>query len=223
MIKKIVTSVLVVVLVFAFAACGDSESPQKPEGSGSKDSPNSNIESRQDSGTEDVGGKTNSDDEMEEFSETLTFMGYNFNYPASFFLDHYMYGHTLNNGKLFILLEAPSIAGVLLDVADINDVATICEEYVIKTLETSVRLLFNFDDTTQTITNSEIKTINDIEMLRVEGFFTNTRQDTEIPFVGYYFLADAYPVYFVGVSINEDVTVDAFIDEFAGYVEDLLK
>lgn len=34
---------------------------------------------------------------------------------------------------------------------------------------------------------------------------------------------DTDPIYSVAVSLNEDVTVDAVIDEFAGYVEDLLK
>ena len=225
MIKKIVTSVLVVVLVFAFAACGDSESPQKSEGSGNKDSQNSNIEGKQDSGTEVVGGKTNSDDEMEEFSETLTFMGYNFNYPEGWFLDDYTYGYTLHNKNFFTLLEAPAIAAVLLDVTDVNDAPTAVEEYVLKTIETRVVQLFNFDETTQTITNSEVKTINNVEMLRVEGIFTNIakNRDTplEVPFVGYYFLRDNQPVYFVGVSINEDITIDAFMDEFAGYVIDI--
>ena len=222
--KKILAIMLSVIMVFVFAACGDSESPQKSEGSNSKDNRNSNIENRQDSGTEDAGGKTSSDDEMEEFSETLTFMGYNFNYPPSVNLVHSDYGQTFRyNKNIAVLLEAPSVAGVLMDITDINDAATASEKYVIETFETSVRELFNFDDTTQTIMNSEVKTINEIEMLRVEGFFANTRQDTEIPFVGYYFLMDTDPIYFVAVSLNENVTVDAFIDEFAGYVEDLLK
>ena len=222
--KKILAIMLSVIMVFVFAACGDSESPQKSEGSGSKDSPNSNIESRQDSGTEVVGGKTNSDDEMEKFSETLTFMGFNFNYPQSVNVQDYTYGYTFRyNTDICVLLEAPSKAGVLMDITDINDTVTASEQYVFKTLESRTAELFDVGTTIQTVTNSEVKTINDIEMLRVEGFFTNTWHEIDVPYVGYYFLMDTDPIYFVAVSINEDVTVDAFIDEFAGYVEDLLK
>lgn len=220
--KKIIAIMLSVFMVFVFVACGDSESPQQSEGSGTNASQNSNIESSQDSGTEDVDSKTNSGDEMEEFSETLTFMGFNFKYPESVDLRNSYYGQTFRyDTNIAVLIEAPAVAAVLLDVNDINDAPSASEEYVFKTFESSVRELFNIDATTQTINNSEVKTINNIQMLRVEGIFTNTVEGLDIPFVGYYFLRDNQPVYFLGVSINEDVTVDAFIDAFAGYVEDI--
>lgn len=220
--KKIIAIMLSVFMVFVFAACGDSEPSQQSEGSGANVSQGSNVESSQDSVSEDVDSKTNNDDEMEDFSETLTFMGYNFNYPESIYLDNFTYGYTFRyNTDVCVLLEAPAIAAVLLDVTDINDAPTASESYVIKTIETRTRELFWPDATTQTITNTEVKTINNVEMLRVEGFFTNTMEEVDVPFIGYYFLRDNQPVYFVGVSLNEDVTVDAFMDAFAGYVIDI--
>lgn len=221
--KKVLATMLFVLMVFGLAACGDSESPQNSDESGVESGWNADSESSPDSENENVEGETNDGDETGAFSETLTFMGFNLRYPEGIKPLIYKYGYILRyNTDITVMVEAPATAAVWLDVADIHDTAAAVEECVIETLEEKVDEIFDRDATTQTITNSEIKTINDIEMLRVEGFFTNTNENVDAPFVGYYFLVDAnVPVYFIGVSLNENASVDSFMDEFAGSTEDI--
>lgn len=216
MIKKILVSALTVSLVFAFAACGNDEVSQKSKESGTV--------SKQESDAEAVDDKTDKDKEAITFSETVGVMGFDFYYPEEVYLDHYKYGYTFRyENDIAVLLEGPAMAGVWLELTDINDAPAASEKYVIDTIETRTRDIFSPSRTTQTITNSELKTINDIEMLRVEGFFTNTSQEVDVPFLGYYFLRDNEPVYFVGVPLNEEASVDSFIDEFASYVVDAVE
>ena len=114
--KKILAVMLSAFMVFAFAACGDNDESQKSQESGTKYSQESGLESGQDSNIKDMDGKTDNDDGLEAFSESLTFMGFNFNYPQGINLMDYTYGYIFYNTDIFLLLEAPAIAAVLLDV-----------------------------------------------------------------------------------------------------------
>lgn len=108
---------------------------------------------------------------------------------------------------------------------DLNDAPTAGEKYMFHLLETAFSELFNPDATAQTITASEIRTINGIEMLRVEGFFTNTQQERDVIFVGYYFFREETPLlggtpfnlpcYFIGIGLDKEADVASFMDQFA--------
>ena len=108
---------------------------------------------------------------------------------------------------------------------DLKDAPTAGEKYMFHLLETAFSELFDPDATAQTITASEIRTINGIEMLRVEGFFTNTQQERDIDFVGYYFFREETPLlggapfnlpcYFIGFGLDRETDVASFMDQFA--------
>lgn len=111
------------------------------------------------------------------------------------------------------------------NLTDLNDAPTAGEKFMFHLFETTYSELFDPNATAQTITASEIRTINGIEMLRVEGFFTNTQQERDVDFVGYYFFRKETPLlggapfnlpcYFIGIGLDGEADVASFIDPFA--------
>ena len=153
------------------------------------------------------------------------FMGYQFQYPESAELqlngNGYFFKHHEN---IAILVHAPVDTYLFSqNFTDLEEAPPACEQYIYEELETSVSEIFDPDTTTQTITASEHRTVNGIEMLRVEGFFTNIQQGQDIAFVGYYFFTEITPVfqtfstpyYVIGISLNDEADVASFLDEFA--------
>lgn len=202
MLKKIFNFILATILIVSCAACSNNKTPQSSE---ELTTGNTQITATEQVDNKDI-----------KLSQTLTFMGFEFAYPEGINLSNSDYGQTFRyNSEIAVLIEAPSVAGIMLEVTDINDVATASEEYVVKTLENTVRELFNFDATTQSISDSKIINVNEIEMLRVEGAFMNTAKSSNVDFVGYYFLLDSDPIYIIGVPMNDNISVDTFIDNLA--------
>jgi len=214
MYKKIIALLLVLVLAVALVACGNNNT---------SDDPNNNSQNTQAGDVENENNnnnKENNDKGKTNLSQTLTFMGYKIGYPEGVSMSNSDYGQTFRfNSEIAVLIEAPSVAGVMLDVKSLDDVVSTSEEYVVKTFENTVRELFSFGATTQNVARSEKKTINGIEMLRVEGEFSNTAKNTTIAYVGYYFLLDTDPVYIVGVPMNENASADEFIDQIANSIK----
>lgn len=210
MTKKIISLLIVLAMVFSLAACGNDANTDEPK--------NDATQSSQSGTTDDTNGDENQKDSL-NLSQTLTFMGYKIKYPEGVSLSNSDYGQTFRyNSEIAMLIEAPSVAGVMLDVNSLDSVVTSSEEYVIKTFENTVRELFSFGATTQSVTSSQKKTINGIEMVRVEGTFTNTAKNTTISYIGYYFLLDSDPIYIVGVPMKESVSVENLIDQIANSV-----
>lgn len=210
MIRKIFSLLMVLVMVFALVACGNDTNTYNPN--------NDETQNSQSSTTDITNGSENNVDNT-SLSQTLTFMGYKIKYPEGVALSNSDYGQTFRyNSEIAVLIEAPSVAGVMLGVDSLDSVVTSCEEYIVKTFENTVRELFSFGTTTQSVTESQEKTINGIEMLRVEGTFVNTAKSTTISYVGYYFLLDSDPVYIVGIPMTDNVSVDTLIDQIANSV-----
>lgn len=164
-------------------------------------------------------------DGIQEGTKDEKFMGYQFQYPESAELqisgNGYFFKH---HDDIATLIQAP--ADTILfsqNLTDLEEAPAACEQYVCEGLETSVSELFDPDATTQTITASELRTVNGIEMLRVEGFFTNTQQGKDVEFVGYYFFTEVTPAfqtfstpyYVIGIPLNDEADAASFIDEFA--------
>lgn len=158
------------------------------------------------------------------FSNKLTFMGYTISYPNDAQKNPSDYGNLIgtNENEYVVIIEAPSIAGIINEVSDINDVPKVVEEYVISTLEHKVRSLFNFDSTEQITEKTTKTTKNGIEMLRAEGVFKNTRDNTEVEFVAYYLLAGdngTMPVYLVAIPMKDStVSVSKIMDDIASTI-----
>lgn len=165
--------------------------------------------------SENENGKTN-------FSNKLTFMGYTISYPNDAQKNPSDYGNLIGTNEYVVIIESPSIAGIINEVSDINDVPKVVEEYVISTLEHKVRSLFNFDSTEQITEKTTKTTKNGIEMLRAEGVFKNTRDNTEVEFVAYYLLAGdngTMPVYLVAISMKDStVSVSKIMDDIASNI-----
>lgn len=164
-------------------------------------------------------------DEIQEGTKDEKFMGYQFQYPESVELQLSGNGYFFKyHEDIATLIQAP--ADTILfsqNLSDLEEAPAACEQYVCEGLETSVSELFDPDATTQTITASELRTVNGIEMLRVEGFFTNTQQGKDVEFVGYYFFSEitpafqtfSTPYYVIGIPLNDEADAASFIDEFA--------
>lgn len=166
---------------------------------------------------------------QEEYVEVKSFLGYSFKYPESAEVEisgtGYAFRYDDNIAGLFQVPVDRFGYFSQKQLTDINDAPEAGEQYMFHEIERSVSELFDSGATTQTITASEIRTINEIEMLRVEGFFTNTQQERDVNFVGYYFYREYVPLngaepfnipcYVIGISLNDEADAASFIDEFA--------
>lgn len=164
-------------------------------------------------------------EEYEEGKKEEVFMGYQFRYPESVELELNGDGYSFRyHTNIAALVQVPADSFLFTkNITDLNEAPVASEKYVFEKLETSVSELFDPDTTTQTITSSEVRTINGIEMLRVEGFFTNTQKERDVPFVGYYFFTEitpafqtfSTPFYVIGIPLDDETDVASFMDEFA--------
>ncbi|MCH5341453.1 MAG: RNA polymerase sigma factor [Acetatifactor sp.] len=164
-------------------------------------------------------------EEYVEGKKEEVFMGYQFQYPESVELElngdgYYFRYHT----DIAALVQVPVDSFLFSkNITDLKEAPAASEKYVFEKLETSVSELFDPDATTQTITSSEVMTINGIKMLRVEGIFTNTQKERDVQFVGYYFFTEitpafqtfSTPFYVIGIPLNDEADAASFIDEFA--------
>ena len=164
-------------------------------------------------------------DEIQESTKDEKFMGYQFQYPESAELQLSGNGYFFKHHEdIATLVQVPADTFLFTqNITDLEEAPSACEQYVCEALETSISELFDPDATTQTITASELRTINGIEMLRVEGFFTNTQQGKDVEFVGYYFFTEitpafqtfSTPYYVIGIPLNDEADAASFIDGFA--------
>ena len=201
--KKILLSILCAIMIVGIAGCGNSNNTDLNEN-------NDNLNN-----SENQNNKT-------AFSNKLTFMGYDISYPSDAGKNSSDYGNLLGTSEYIVIVEAPSTAGILKEVSNINDAPKSVEEYVISTLEHKVRSLFNFDSTEQIIEKTTKTTRNGIEMLRAEGVFKNTRDNTEVEFVAYYLLAGDngnMPVYLVGIPMKDSpISINNIMDEMSSHI-----
>lgn len=152
-------------------------------------------------------------------------MGYQFQYPESVELNANGNGYSFRyHTNLAVLIQVPVDSFLFSqNLTDLKAAPTASEQYVFEGLETLVSELFYPDATAQTITASEVRVVNGIEMLRVEGFFTNTQKECDVDFVGYYFFTEitpafqtfSTPFYVIGISLDDEADAASFIDEFA--------
>lgn len=203
--KKIVLSLICGSLIIGLVTgCGDKENNSNNEND------NNNINN-----SENQNNKTN-------LSNKLTFVGYNISYPGDASIEPEDYGKIIGTNDYVVFIGAPSVAGIMLNAKDVNEAPELCEQYIIKRLEGRIRSLFDYDSTEQVINKSSKTTKNGIEMLRTEGVFKNTKNNTEIEFVSYYLLAgnnDNFPVYLVAIPMKDStVSIGKIMDDIASNI-----
>lgn len=176
---------------------------------------NSSLTNNNENSSENQSNKT-------DYSNQLTFMGYKISYPSDAGKNSSDYGNLIGTSEYIVIIEAPSTAGIINEVSDINEAPAKVEQYVFETLEHKVRSLFNFDSTEQIIKTTSKTNKNGVEMLRTEGVFINTTDNTEIEFVAYYLLAGDngnMPVYLVGIPMKDStISIDKIMDEMSSYI-----
>lgn len=220
MLKKIISLLLVFVLMLSLAACGKNDSNVDT----------SNMADVQNTQT----GKGNNFSEREkdndsvnmDLSQTYTFMGYNIACPSDVRDRDSDYGSLIGTSDYCLVVEAPSTAGIMLEINNINDAPSICEKYIFKTLEHDIRSLFDFDSTSQNIKDSTVITYNGIEMLMVKGIFINEEKKTEVDFSAIYLLAGENgnrPVYIVGIPMTENYDVSKIVEAIAKNIKKYKK
>lgn len=201
--KKILLSILCAIMIVGVAGCGNSNNTDLTEN-------NDNLNNSENQNSKN------------DFSNKLTFMGYDISYPSDAGKNSSDYGNLLGTSEYIVIVEAPSTAGILKEVSNINDAPKVVEEYVLSTLEHKVRSLFNFDSTEQITEKITKTTKNGIEMLRAEGVFKNTRDNTEVEFVAYYLLAGDngnMPVYLVGIPMKDSpISINDIMDEMSSHI-----
>mgnify|MGYP001030711175 CR=1 FL=1 len=211
MAKRLISLLLVLIMTISLAACGNNDTPGNTD--------DTNQQGSQ-SGTADTSNNNDKPDTNNnvELSQVLTFMGYNIPYPGDASKNPSDYGNLVGDSNYILIIEAPSIAGKVLDVTNISDAPAACEEYIAHTLEHKMRSVFDDGSTTQKITNSTEKNYNGINMLLTEGTLTNDRNGTTVEFSAIYLLAGDngnLPVYIVGVPMNNDFNVADIVEAVA--------
>lgn len=212
MAKRLITLLVVFIMAISLAACGNSETPDNPG--------NTNQQGSSQGGTTDSTvnhDKTNTNDKV-ELSQTLTFMGYNISYQGDARKEPSDYGNLVGDSNYVLIIEAPAIAGKVLDVTNISDAPAACEEYLAHTLEHTMRSVFDYGSTTQKITKSSEQTYNGINMLMTEGTLTNDRNGTTVEFSAIYLLSGDngnHPVYIVGIPMSDGFDVDSIVEAVA--------
>lgn len=201
--KKLLSLLCVVLLLGLATGCGNSNNSNLNENDNSDNNSqiqNSNI----------------------NFSNTLTFVGYNISYPSDASIATEDYGKIIGTNDYVVFVGAPAVAGIMLDVKDVSEAPELCKDYVIERLEGRIRSLFNHDSTEQIIKKSSKTTENGVEMFRTEGVFKNTRNNTEVEFVSYYFLAGDngnMPVYLVGIPMKDStISIKNIMDEMSSHI-----
>ncbi len=211
MVKKIISLLLVMILVFALSACGNNEVPDDTNDTEQQGSQSENEDNTNEDDKSDTNAKV-------DLSQTLTFMGYNISYPEDASTNPSDYGNLVGDSNYILIVEAPSIAGKVFDVTDISDAPVVCEEYVAHTLEHKMRSIFDDDSTSQKVNKTTEVTYNGIKMLLTEGTFTNDRNGTSVDFSAIYLLAGDkgnVPVYIIGVPMNDGFDVDNIVKTVA--------
>lgn len=214
--KKIFTLILAGLLIFALAACDTEETPVQS----SDDAVVEDVDVNDDESSENDATASNEQDIS--YDQSMDFNGYKIGYPDGAITNISDYGELMDYEEFVLVIEAPSTVGIMLDVASVEDAPSVCEEYLMNTLEGRIRKLFDYDKTVQEIVKSEVVDNNGIEMLRTEGMLKNTYENTETEYVGYYFMSNSgYPIYMIGFSIEEtDASVAEFVD---GIAENITK
>lgn len=210
--KKVMALFIAIVMMLSLIACGD-KTLDNPVTDSRQTNPQSNTE-----GSESSNGATNESDTNVELNQTLTFMGYNIFYPGEEGSNSSDYGNLVGDSNYVLIVEAPSTAGIILEVTDLSDAPAVCEEYITHTLEHTMRSVFDTDSTSQKIEESAEVTYNGIEMLMTEGTFTNDRNGTTKKFSAIYLLAGEngnLPVYIVGIPMSDGYDVAGIVEAVA--------
>lgn len=188
---------------------------------GNKENNNDNVKNTQ-SSEKNTENEVGDNHEESHFSQEFQWAGFWFHYPGNLELSTTDCGRILEYEKSCVFFEAPGASGVMYDVSDLNEAVSVCKEHVYDTLEGTIRSLFNHGNTEQIVNNLQEVEINEIKMLRVEGVFKNTHDNTSVPYVAYYFLGgpdNNRPVYAVGIPMDEAADVESFMDEFAKQIK----
>ena len=199
MLKKIISFLMVAILAFTLVACEGN--------SGDTNSKSAQSEQKKNTYQPDV-----------NLEHKMFFSDYEINYPGEGTQKTTLYGKYVEASDYSVLIEAPSMLGDYVKAEDINDAPTVCEEYVTNTLEEKFNSMFTPDSTTQEIKNKEEVTYNGIDMLIVDGTFTNTADDKTYDFSAVYFLkgvSNNLPVYIVAVPTVDGCDVSVVIDKMA--------
>ena len=164
---------------------------------------------------------SNNSETSKEFTCSMKFMGYNIpcNHESTSDSSHFNnvdYGYLLGFDDFMVVVGAPSIAGIRLNLNNIEEAPTKTNEYLFHTLEHTVRTMFHYDTTTNTISKQEIKTINGINMLRTIGTLNNSYNNMSYEYVAYYLMVENNPVYFLALPWqNTTKSVSNFMDNYA--------
>ncbi len=212
MTKRIISVLLIIMMVFALVACGSDNN--------ASDTTATNQQGSQ-SGSSNNNDETKDTDESSvnaDMANVLEFMSYNIYYPTDAMKNPSDYGNLVGDSNYIIVVEAPSIAGIIHEVDDIADAPEVCEEYITHTLESKMRSKFDNGNTTQNITKTTKKTYNGIDMLLVEGTFVNDLDGTTYEYYAIYLLAGDngnHPVYLVGIPMVDGYDVASIVEEVA--------
>ncbi len=212
MIKKIISLLMVATLASAFVACG------KDDTAGAEDTNPKSSQSEKDDTKEEDKNDDKDDKSDIELSQTMTFMGYDISYQGKDGHSVTSYGKAVGDSNYCLVVEAPSIIGEMIDVQNINDAPELCEEYVISSLEDNIGYLFDYESTTQEITSKKEVTYNDVNMLLVEGTFTNTAESKTYDYSAIYLLSGDegnLPVYLIALPMVDGYDVSDIMDTIA--------
>lgn len=215
--KKIITILMVLVMMFSLAACGNSENPAG----------NSNDDTGVSVGTNSTeGNKKDPVDSNVSFTQSETVLGYTIMCPENCSVSNSKYGKAFSYGSDFsVIIEAPAAVGNVFAVSGIEEAVSSCEEYVCASLESRNIDLFHTGATTQNVSEKKTVTVAGGEALKVTGTFKNTQDNTETDYVAYYLLATSsegasYPIYIVGITLEgSNSELSAFMDDMASQIK----
>ncbi len=209
--KKIIALLLVTVMIFTLAACGNKDIPAETDNNTTQ---NSQPGENQESSLQD---KVNENKDI-VLEASFKFMGFSIPYPAECSKNNADYGYWFGSSQYALFAEAPATAGIFDEVEKLSDVPAALESYICKALENKLHTLYTLNKTVQKIETATEVTYNGVNMLYTKGTLTNTETNKVTDFAAIYLLAGDegnLPAYILGVPTSDGYDISILVEAMA--------
>ncbi len=219
-LKKAMAIILAGTMTLALFGCSSKNKKEDKETKNAKTETKSEAEK---TNAEDTKQEETTTDPTFDFSKEWALVGYNVYYPDGVRFDPAGYGmiYELRQDDIVYLVTfgCPGESGVFLELQNLDEAPEASMKYLTHNVE-YYHDYFGSSMAQQTIGKTEKVTINDIEMLYVEGdLYNKDNQDLKYPYQAYYWLSYGSPVYLLVMAADHPDKGAEYIDKMIHLVQ----